>query len=172
MTTETDRTTQVFRVFIKASPQKIWDAITDPKWNARFGYGAPAVYELRPGGTFRSTASDEMRQYSVEQGFDMPDVIIDGEVLESDPPRRLVHTWRMLMDPSTATEPFTTLTYEIAELKTQPGVCKLTLTHDVTAAPSTGAMISGDQDEMAGGGWPMVLSDLKTLLETGSAFRG
>ncbi len=94
-----------------------------------------------------------------------------GEVVESDPPHRLVQTWRMLMDEQTAREPFTTLTYEITELPTQPGVCRLTVVHDLTGAPVTAAMTAGSQEESgAGGGWAWVLSDLKTLVETGSAF--
>ena len=91
-------TTQVYRVYIKATPQKIWDAITEPEWNARYGYGAPGMFELRPGGSYRSTPSDEMRKYAAEHGYPMPEVVVDGEVLEVDPPRKLVQTWRMLMD--------------------------------------------------------------------------
>ncbi|MGW4465707.1 SRPBCC domain-containing protein [Micromonospora sp. NPDC004704] len=169
--TVTDQTTQVYRVYIKATPQKIWDAITEPEWNARYGYGAPGVFDLRPGGAYTSTASDEMRKYAAEHGLPMQDVIVDGEVLEVDPPRKLVQTWRLLMDESTAKEPFTKLTYEISELPAQPGVCRLTVTHDVAGAPATGAMTGGALEESgAGGGWAWVLSDLKTLVETGSAF--
>ena len=75
------------------------------------------------------------------------------------------------MDEQTAKEPFGKLTYEIAEVPAQPGVCKLTVIHDLTGAPVTAAMTSGSQEEHgAGGGWAWVLSDLKTLLETGAAF--
>jgi uncharacterized protein YndB with AHSA1/START domain len=170
-TTTTDVTVQVYRVYIKASPQKIWDAITRPEWNSRYGYGAPAVYDLRPGGAFRSTHSDAMVKAAAEQGMSIPELIIDGEVVESDPPRRLVQTWRMLMDPTTAAEPFTTLTYEIVELPNQTGVCRLTVTHDVTGAPVTASLTNGSAEESgAGGGWAWVLSDLKTLVETGTAF--
>ena len=100
----------------------------------------------------------------------MPDTIVDGEVLEADPPRLLVQTWRLLMDPTTAAEPFTTLTYLIEESKTQPGVCKLTVTHDLAGAPATATMVSGAADEGAGGGWAWILSDLKSLVETGKTF--
>ena len=48
-------TTQVYRVYIKATPQRIWDAITDPEWNDRYGYARPAEYDLRPGGAYRCT---------------------------------------------------------------------------------------------------------------------
>jgi uncharacterized protein YndB with AHSA1/START domain len=162
--------TQVFRVWIKASPEKIWAAITDPGWNSRFGYAAPAFYELAPGGSFHSTATQEMKDAGATHGFDVPDVIVDGEVLKAEPPRLLVQTWRMLMDPTTAAEPYTTLTYEIEDSATQPGVCRLTVTHELTGAPSTAKMVAGTADGGAGGGWAWILSDLKTLVETDKAF--
>ena len=55
-TTSTAVTTQVYRVYIKAAPQKVWDAITTPEWNARYGYGAPSFYEQEKGGRYHSTA--------------------------------------------------------------------------------------------------------------------
>jgi uncharacterized protein YndB with AHSA1/START domain len=169
MTTDAS-TTQVYRVWIKASPEKIWTAITDPEWTARYAYAAPVHYDLKPGGAYRSTATDEMREFAAQNGFPMPDVIVDGEVVEADPPRKLVQTWRMLMDPSTASEPFTTLTYEIEDAQMQPGVCKLTVTHELAGAPATAAMVAGTGDGGAGGGWGWILSDLKTLIETDKAF--
>ncbi|HET6529652.1 MAG TPA: SRPBCC domain-containing protein [Actinoplanes sp.] len=163
-------TTQVYRVYIKASPEKIWQAIVDPEWNTRYGYAAPSYYELEAGGSYRSTPNEGMIQYAEQNGFPMPDTIVDGEVIEVDPPRLLKQTWRMLMDPTTAAEPFTTLTYEIEESKTQPGVCKLTVTHDLPGAPATAAMVAGSDEPGAGGGWPWILSDLKSLVETGKTF--
>ncbi|GAA2516094.1 SRPBCC domain-containing protein [Winogradskya consettensis] len=166
-------TTQVFRVWIRTTPEKIWTAITDPEWNQKYGYAAPQFYDLKPGGEFKSIPSDEMRSYSKEQGWPLPDTIIDGEVIEADPPRLLKQTWRMLMDPTTAAEPFTTITYLIEELKSQPGVCRLTLTHELTGAPATSTMVAGSPlDEAGGGGWAWVLSDLKSLLETGTTMAG
>ncbi|BFU46479.1 SRPBCC domain-containing protein [Krasilnikovia sp. MM14-A1004] len=172
MTTETAATTQVYRVWIKATPERIWAAITDPEWNGRYAYQAQSFFELKPGGSFHAAASKDMKAYAEAQGFDLPDTIIDGEVIECDPPRRLVQTWRMLMDPTTAGEPFTRLTYEIEETKTQPGVCRLTLTHELPGAPATATMVASTEDGAAGGGWAWILSDLKTLLETGSPFAG
>jgi uncharacterized protein YndB with AHSA1/START domain len=168
--TTTALTTQVYRVWIKTTPEKIWTAITDPEWNARYGYAAPGFFELKPGGSYHSTANEGMKEFGRQNGFPVPDTIVDGEVVEADPPRRLVQTWRMLMDPTTAAEPFTTLTYEIEDAKTQPGVCKLTVTHQLTGAPATAAMVAGTDDAGAGGGWAWILSDLKTLLETGKTF--
>ena len=87
----------------------------------------------------------------------MPDVIVDGEVLESDPPRKLVQTWRMLMDPAMQAEGFTRLTYEIEAI--DGGVTKLTVTHELEGAPTLAAMVAGESEaEGAGGGWAWVLS--------------
>lgn len=159
--------TQVFRIWIKAPAEKIWTAITDPEWTAKYAYAAPQFYELKKGGRFYSTATDEMKAYAEANGFPLPEVILDGEVLEAEPPRRLVQTWRMLMDPTTAAEPFTTLTYEIED--SAPGVCRVTITHHTPGAPAHAAMVAGSPDAAAegGGGWAWVLSDLKSLLETG-----
>ncbi|MEU4694099.1 SRPBCC domain-containing protein [Actinoplanes sp. NPDC023714] len=165
-------TTQVYRIWIKSTPEKIWEAITDPEWNAKYGYAAPQFYELKKGGRFYSTATQEMKDYAAAGGFPMPETIVEGEILEVEPPRRLVQTWRMLMDPSTAAEPLTTLTYDIEE--SSPGVQRVTITHDVAGAPATGTMIQGNPDAGAegGGGWAWVLSDLKSLLETGKVLAG
>jgi uncharacterized protein YndB with AHSA1/START domain len=168
--TTTTTTTQVYRVWIRASREKIWQAIVDPEWNARYGYAAPGFYDLKAGGSYRSTPNEGMIRYAEENGFEMPDTIVDGQVIEADPPRLLVQTWRLLMDPSTAGEPFSTLTYLIEESSSQPGVCKLTVTHDLPGAPATAAMVAGAAEEGAGGGWAWILSDLKSLVETGKTF--
>ncbi|GIH07118.1 transcriptional regulator [Rhizocola hellebori] len=153
-------TVQVHRVYIKATPQAIWDAITKPEWTARYGYRGLSDYDLRPGGAYVGRANEGMIAYGA------PEVAVDGEVIEVDPPRKLVQTLRMLMDPSIAAEGFTRLTYEIVEGK--GGVCSLTVTHDVTGAPGMAALMRGDLEEMgAGGGWAWALSGLKTVLETG-----
>ncbi len=167
-TTETTATTQVYRVYIKATPQAIWDAITKPEWTARYGYGGTVEYDLRPGGAYRAFPSDEMKKASAEMGRPVPDVVIDGEVIEADPPRKLVQTWRMLMDESMAAEGFTHLTYEIRE--GEGGVTKLTVTHELEGAPKLAVLLGGGmEDEGAGGGWSWVFSDLKSLLETGAS---
>ena len=122
----------------------------------------PSEYELRPGGTFRTLASAEMRQHGG------PDVIIDGEVIESDPPRKLVQTWRPLWDPESMAEGAKRLTWEI--VPGGDGVCTLTVTHELANAPKTRYMVTG-KDPNAGGGWPFMLEDLKRLLETGQGGR-
>jgi uncharacterized protein YndB with AHSA1/START domain len=160
---ETSVTTQVYRVYIRATPEAIWDAITKPEWSARYGYGGNVEYDLRPGGSYRAHASEEFLAAGA------PELVIDGEVLESEPPRKLVQTWRMLMDEQMRDEGFTRLTFEIAE--GEGGVSKLTVTHELEGAPRLQALLGGDLEHTgAGGGWAWVLSDLKTLLETGRAF--
>jgi len=159
--TETSTTTQIYRVFIKAAPQKIWDAITKPEWTQRFGYGLRDEYELRPGGAYRGRSNAGM------DAAGMSGVIVDGEVIEADPPRKLVVTWRMAIDPSLAAEGFTRLTYEIEEGR--DGVSRLSVIHDLRGTPGHAAMVAGVlQGPGAGGGWTWILSDLKSLLETGT----
>ena len=154
--------TQVYRVFIRATPQAIWDAITKPEWTQRFGYGLKDDYELRPGGRYRGFSNDGMLAMGT------PEIAVDGEVIESDPPRRLVVTWRMVMDPSMAQEGFTRLTYEIEAGR--DGVSRLSVIHDLAGRPGHAAMVAGDQQGPgAGGGWLWILSDLKSLLENGEA---
>ena len=164
MTTATQtETTQVYRVYIKATPQAIWDAITQPEWTEKYGYGGRGEYDLRPGGAYRGFTSQEMRATGA------PDLAIDGEVVEVDPPRKLVLTWRMVMDEEMAAQGFTRLTYELDEGK--DGVTKLTVVHDLAGAPQLAVLMSGGMEDVgAGGGWSWVLSDLKSLLETGAGF--
>jgi len=159
MTDKTTTTTQVDRIVIKASPQAIWDAITRPEWTERYGYGGRVQYDLKAGGRYCHRASADMKAAG------LPDEMIIGEVIESDPPRKLVQTWHPLFNAATAAEAHTRLTYEIKEGQ---GVCTVTITHDVTGAPMVAGMVQGGGDPaQGGGGWPWVLSDLKSLLETG-----
>jgi uncharacterized protein YndB with AHSA1/START domain len=163
MTTMTE-TTQVYRVYIKATPQAIWDAITTPEWTGRYGYRARAEYDpdLRTGARYRALADEELQQAG------MPEVVVVGEVIEADPPRRLVQTWHAQWEP---VEGVTRLTYEIEE--GDGGVSKLTVIHEVAGAPGVAVMVSGGLESTgAGGGWDQVLSDLKTLLETGQGLYG
>ena len=168
----TARAVQVSRVYIKATAEAIWTALTDPKWTNRYGYKGYHQYDLRPGGTFQVVPSPEFRAEAEAAGFPCPDMLVDGEVIEAEAPHKLVTTWRMLMDPTTAAEPMTTITYEIAQFD---GYCSLTVAHDVTGAPVTGAMVRGDgqaDPDGGGGGHDWILSDLKSLLETGSILAG
>jgi uncharacterized protein YndB with AHSA1/START domain len=163
--TEKTATVQVHQVYIKAPAQAIWDAITKPEWTEKYAYGGRAAYDLKAGGRFSFASSAEMKSMG------MPEEIIVGEVIESDPPRKLVQTWHPLFDENTTAEKPTRLTYEIEEF--DGGVCTLTLTHDVTDAPICAGMVKGGGDPVrGGGGWPWVLSDLKSLLETGQPMAG
>ena len=118
--------------------------------------------DLRPGATYRGMTSPAMR------AMGSPDVGVDGEVIESDPPHKLVQTWRMVMDEDMASEGFTRLTYEIEE--GQADVTKLTLVHELEGAPKLSVLMSGGMEHAgAGGGWSWILSDLKSLLETGAS---
>jgi uncharacterized protein YndB with AHSA1/START domain len=166
MTTTQTTTTQVYRVYIKATPEAIWDAITRSEWTQRYGYTGLVDYDLRPGGHYQVRPTPEFRAGAEARGNQLPEVIIEGEVLEADPPRKLVTTFHMMMDPQTAAEPATRITHEVKD--TGNGVCSLTLTHELEGAPVLAAIIGGAlEDEGAGGGHAWVLSDLKSLLETG-----
>ncbi len=161
--TETKVTTQVYRVYINATPQAIWDAITKPEWTDRYGYGGSVEGTLQAGAPYRILAGAGMQAAGVSGP------IIDGELIEVDPPRKLVQTWRMLMDPEMEAEGFTRLTWEIEEGKS--GATRLTVIHELEGAPKLANMVAGGlEDTGAGGGWSWILSDLKTLLETGTAF--
>ena len=171
MTTAVTTSTHVYRVYIKASAEKIWQAITDPEWTNRYGYTGYAQYDLRPGGDFRIVPSPEFKAASEANGYPCPDVMVDGQVIEADPPHKLVSTWRMAMSPEAASEGFTTLTYEI---KDHGSSCSVTVTHELEGKPLHAAMVSGGDANLdeGGGGWPWVLSDLKSLLETGATLAG
>jgi uncharacterized protein YndB with AHSA1/START domain len=164
MTTTTEtKTVQVYRVYIRATPEAIWEAITNPEWTQRYGYRGIAEMDLRPGGSYRILAPEDM------QAAGMPEVVVDGEVLEADPPRKLVQTWRFLWDEEIAAEGPTRVTFEIEE--DDIGVTRLTVTHDLENAPRTADQITSvARITEGGGGWNLILSDLKTLLETGKSF--
>jgi uncharacterized protein YndB with AHSA1/START domain len=143
MTTATATTTQIYQVFIRASPEAIWEAITTPEFTAKYFYGA----RIRNEGGRRIASGPNGETWG------------DEPILESDPPRRLVHGWRSLYDPELAEEEPSRVTWEIEEQ--DGGFSKLTVVHDqLEGAPKTAESVSG-------AGWMMVLSGLKTLLETG-----
>src|SRR5579862_8188375 len=120
---------QTYRIYIQATTQAVWDALTKPEWTVKYGYAPLLDYEMRPGGRFRGYPNEGMKQFP-----NMPDVILDGEVLEVEPPRKIVQTWRMLMEPKLAAEGFTRLTAELETVR--GGVTRLTIIHDLTGAPA------------------------------------
>jgi uncharacterized protein YndB with AHSA1/START domain len=147
MTTATDAaTTQVYQVFIRATPEQVWQAITQPEFTARYFYGSRVDTTGAAGTPIRHYAPDGTTLWG------------DDSILESEPPRRLVHTWRSLYDPELAAEPPSRIIWEIDP---QPGgITRLTVVHDqLEASPRTAEHVSG--------GWSFILSGLKTLLETG-----
>lgn len=147
MTTMTAQATQVYQVFIKATPEAIWEAMTKPEFTSRYFHGVTV-----------ETTPEERRSY---QGSELKNVV---EVLEHEPPRRLVHSWVSYYDPELAAEEPSRVSWEI-ELQ-EGGYSLLTVTHDrLEGAPKTAESVSGT-------GWMMVLSGLKTLLETGKPLTG
>jgi uncharacterized protein YndB with AHSA1/START domain len=146
-------------VYIKAPAQKVWDAITDPEWNSKYAYRSRQVFEPRAGGTYRALANEGM------MALGLPEVIIDGEVLEYDPPRKLVYTWHAYFSDEQIAEPPTRITYEIEE--NAEGFSRLTLVHELEGAPHHAEMVASRWSPGAGGGWTWCLSELKTFLETG-----
>jgi uncharacterized protein YndB with AHSA1/START domain len=159
MESKKDSVTHMHEIYIRASAQAIWDAITDPDWNGRYGYQAVSEYELSPGGKFRALANAQMKTYG------LPEVMIDGEVIEVKPPLKLVQTYRWLFNAQHEAEGFTRIAFEI--VPTNSGFCRLTVTHDVTGAPMMGTATTSKYNEQGSGGWNWILSDLKSLLETG-----
>lgn len=151
--------TKVFQIYIKATPGRIWETLTTPSLNRRLGYRGEMHFDLRPGGRYEARANADM------MAMGLPEVIIDGEVVEHDAPRKLVHTYRFLFNEGTKAEGFTTLTWEIED--TGAGFCRVCITHDLGNAQGMAAAVSSNFSPMGGGGWGWILSDLKTLVETG-----
>ena len=146
MTTTTVTTTQVYQLYIKASPEQIWDAITKPELHAKFFHGAQIESTYQPGTPIRSWAPDHLKMWG------------DNTVLECEPPTKLVHTWRSLYDDDLASEEESRVSWEIEPQ--DGGYCKLTVVHDrLEGAPKTAESVSG--------GWMFILCSLKTLVETG-----
>jgi uncharacterized protein YndB with AHSA1/START domain len=137
------QTTQVYQVFIRATPERIWEAITRPEFTVQYFHGA------------RIELSRERRMMFGPDGSTWG----DEAVIEYDPPRRLVHGWRSLYSAELAEEAPSRVTWEIEPQ--EGGYCKLTVVHDqLEGAPKTAGSVSG-------AGWMFVLSGLKTLVETG-----
>ena len=157
--TKASLTTQVYEVYIRATPEAIWEAITSPEWTVKYGYKGAVEYELRPGGAYRACSPPEM------QAMGIPEIAIDGEVIEADAPHRLVHTYRFLFSPEMKAEGFTRITWEIE--RAASGFSRLTVTHELEGAPIMAGMVASPFSEMGTGGWAWILSDLKSLLETG-----
>ena len=129
--------TQVYRVYIKATADAIWTAITDPEWTNRYGYTGYTHYEpLEKGGALTVVPNDEFKAAAEAGGFPCPDILIDGEILEVDAPRRLVTTWRVLYDAAMADEPPSRVEWHVEPAG--DGLTKLTAKHlDLGRSPLT-----------------------------------
>ena len=155
-------------MYIKTPPQAVWDAITKPEWTERYGYGGVADFDLRPGGR----AIQRAKAPSMAAFPDVPDVI-DRRRGRSSPTRRASSSrpgaWRWTR--RCRQEGFTRVTYEMS--RDRRGVTKLTVIHELEGAPSVADLVAGGQEAQgAGGGWAWILSDLKSLLESGSTLAG
>lgn len=145
--TLTSTTTQVYQVLIRATAQRIWDAITTPEFTSRYFHGARVETTGETGTPLRYYAPDGTTLWG--------DEIIE----QADPPHKLVVPWRSLYDQEMAAEPRSRVTWLIEEQGR--GVCLLTAVHDrLENSPKTAKSIGGI-------GWLTVIDGLKTLLETG-----
>jgi uncharacterized protein YndB with AHSA1/START domain/DNA-binding transcriptional ArsR family regulator len=138
------RMEKVFEIYIKTTPERLWEAITDPALRSKYNFGARIESDWTPGSRYDMTA-----------GPDGSIVLGEGEILEADPPHRLVHTMTALWSDDVKSEGASRVTWEIEPVADS---CRLTVTHD--------QLREGANEELYGG-WPMILSGLKTLLETG-----
>jgi uncharacterized protein YndB with AHSA1/START domain len=135
-------TKAVFEIFIKTTPERLWEAITDPKMRAKYTFGVETHSDWTDGSSYTSG---------------VPGVIdiAAGENLEVDPPHKLVQTMNALWSDDVKAEGTSIVTWEIEQVADS---CRLTVVHDQLRPDGNGEIY---------GGWPMILSRLKTLLETG-----
>jgi uncharacterized protein YndB with AHSA1/START domain len=139
-----DRTMEkVFEIYIKTTPERLWEAITDEQQRQKYNFGVGVTSDWTPGSRYEA----------IHPGAGI--AIAEGENLEVDPPRRLVQSFNALWSDDVKSEGTSRVAWEIEPFGDS---CRLTVTHD--------QLREGANDELYGG-WPMILSGLKTLLETG-----
>jgi uncharacterized protein YndB with AHSA1/START domain len=138
-----DDTVAVFEVFIKTTPERLWKAITDPDQRARYSFGVRTESDYSSGSSYKSGVPGVVD-------------IAEGENVEVDPPRRLVQTFTALWSDEVKAEGESKVTWEIEPVGDDS--CRLTVSHDLVKKGANGELY---------GGWPMILSGLKTLLESG-----
>jgi uncharacterized protein YndB with AHSA1/START domain len=134
---------KVFEIYIKTTPERLWEAITDPEMRAQYSFGVSVNSDWTNGSRYEATHT----------GAGV--AIAEGENLEVDPPRRLVQSFNALWSDDVKAEGTSRVTWEIEPVGDS---CRLVVTHD--------QLREGAHDEIYGG-WPQILSGLKTLLETG-----
>jgi uncharacterized protein YndB with AHSA1/START domain len=136
----------VYVTYIRTTPDKLWEALTSPEFTRKYWFGIWQDCTWTVGASWKLTFPDGR-------------VADAGEVLEIDPPRRLVVKWRHELDPELHNEGFSRATFELEKLE---DLVKLTVVHEIDRSESK--LIRA-----VSGGWPMILSSLKSLLETGIA---
>ena len=134
---------KVYEIYIRTTPERLWEAITDPDIRAKYSFGAAVRSDWQVGSRIEMAAPKA-------QGL-----LGDGEILELDPPKRLVHTMTALWDEDVRAEGTSRVAWEIEQVEDS---CCLRITHD---------QLREGANEQLFGGWPMILSGLKTWLETG-----
>jgi uncharacterized protein YndB with AHSA1/START domain len=134
--------TAVFEIYIKATPEQVWEAITDPGLRARYSFGVRTTSEWTPGSTYLAAVPDVVD-------------IASGENLVVEPPRLLVQSFDALWSDDVRAQGTTRVTWEIEPVADS---CRLTVVHDHLPDEANAELY---------GGWPMILSGMKTLLETG-----
>ncbi|HWY24621.1 MAG TPA: SRPBCC domain-containing protein [Nevskia sp.] len=132
---------KVYEIYIKATPEQLWHAITDTQMRRKWNFGAIVTSDWKAGSRIEGRGGESL--------------IFEGKVLEIDPPRRLVHTIVALWGEDVKAEGASRVTWEITQVRDS---CRLLLTHD--------QLREGANDQLFGG-WPMALSGIKTLIETG-----
>jgi uncharacterized protein YndB with AHSA1/START domain len=132
----------VFETYIKTTPERLWEAITDPEMRARYSFGVRTDSDWAPGSHYNASVPGVIE-------------IAEGENLEIDPPHRLVQSFRALWSEQVKSAGTSRVTWEIEPVGSS---CRLRVTHD---------QLADDANSELYGGWPMILSGLKTLLETG-----
>jgi uncharacterized protein YndB with AHSA1/START domain/DNA-binding transcriptional ArsR family regulator len=134
----------VFEIYIKTTPERLWAAITDPKLRAKYSFGVETHSDWTPGSTYTAAVPGVVD-------------IAAGENLEVDPPRRLVQSFNALWSDDVKAAGTSRVTWEIIPVGDS---CQLTVIHDQLPETARAELY---------GGWPMILSGLKTLLETGES---
>jgi uncharacterized protein YndB with AHSA1/START domain len=143
------KSTFVYVTFIRSTPERVWSALTTPEFMRQYWFGMHCESEWKPGSPWKLVFTDGR----------LADA---GEIVEADPPRRLVIKWRNEWKPEMKAEGYSLCTFEIEMVPgASPQAVKLSVTHGIDHPES--AFI-----QAVSGGWPLILSNLKSLLETGS----
>jgi uncharacterized protein YndB with AHSA1/START domain len=134
---------KVFEIYIKTTPARLWEAITSSEMREKYNFGVGVESDWTEGSRYEASSPNA------------PRLLMQGENLEVDPPRKLVQSFNALWSDDVKREGTSRVTWEIEQVQDS---CRLTVTHD--------ELTEGANNEIYGG-WPMILSGLKTLLETG-----